>query len=74
MANFDLFTGAAHLRDATEELQLAWQHVTEHWDDSVSQNFCQQHLEPIGPSMKMSLDSIGQIGQFIQQMQRECES
>jgi hypothetical protein len=74
MATFDLFTGAAHMRDATEELLLAWQQTTEHWNDSVSQKFCQQYLEPLGPSMKLSLDSIGQIGQSIQQMQRECES
>ena len=74
MATIDLFTGAAHLRDATEELQSAWQQTTEDWNDPVSRKFCQRYLDPIGPSMKMSLDAIGQMGQMIQQMQRECES
>jgi hypothetical protein len=74
MATFDLLTGAAHLRDATEELQLAWQQTAEQWNDPVSRKFCQQYLEPIGPSVKMSLDAIGQTGHLIQQMQRECES
>ena len=74
MATIDLFTGAAHLRDATEELQLAWQQTAEHWDDPVSRKFCQQYLEPIGPSVKMGLDAIGQMDHLIQQMQRECES
>ena len=74
MASIDLFTGAAHLRDATEELQLSWQQTAAQWDDPVSRKFCQQYLEPLGPCVKMGLDAIGQMSLLIQQMQQECES
>ena len=74
MDTFDLLTGAAHLRDATEQLQLAWRLTAEHWDDPVSRKFCRQFLEPIGPCVKTGLNAIGQMNLLIQQMQQECET
>jgi len=73
MAQFDLYTSTAHIRDAIEELQLAWQQTAEDWNDPVSQKFCQQHLDPLGPVTKTALDAIGQMTQQVRQMQQECE-
>ncbi len=73
MALFDLDTSAAHLRDAIEELQLAWQQTADGWSDTVSRKFCQQHLEPIGPVVKSALDAIGHMTQQVRQMQQELE-
>lgn len=74
MRPWDLDTSAAQLRSAMEDLQIAWQATTDHWQDGVSQKFCEAHLEPIGPALKQSLDAISQMQQLINQMQRECES
>ena len=73
MKPWDLDTGAAQLRDGMEDLQIAWQHTAEVWQDGVSQKFCQTHLEPIGPALKMALDAISRMQQLVNQIQRECE-
>ncbi len=74
MRTWDLDTSAARLRKATENLQLAWEITNEHWHDEVSQKFCEQHLEPIGPAMKLSLDAVGRMQQMLRQIQNDCES
>ena len=74
MRQCDLDTSAAHLRDALEELQIAWRQTEENWQDSVSQKFCQTHLEPIGPAVKKALEAVGQMQQLVNQAYRECES
>lgn len=74
MKRWDLDTSAAHLRDAMEELQASWQQTNEHWQDSVSQQFCEAHLEPLGPAVKRALDASGHMQQILSQAYRDCES
>lgn len=73
MKPWDLDTSAAQLRDALDELQIAWRQTTDDWQDPVSQKFCETHLEPIGPAMKKALDAVGQMQQLVSQMTRDCE-
>ena len=73
MKPWDLETSAAHLRDAMEDLQIAWQDTNESWQDGVSQKFCETHLEPLGPAVKQALDAILRMQQLVNQIQRECE-
>ena len=73
MKPWDLDTGAAQLRDAMDELQIAWQQTAETWHDGVSQKFCQTHLEPVGPAMKQTLDAVLRMQQLLNQIQRDCE-
>jgi len=72
MRPWDLDTSAAQLRDAMEELQQAWQQTDEQWHDAVSQKFCENHLEPIGPALKLALDAVGRMEQLMGQIHREC--
>lgn len=74
MRNWDLYTSAAHLQKATEDLQIAWQQTAEQWQDDVSQSFCERYLEPIGPATKMSLDATSRMRQMLKQIQTECEA
>ena len=74
MRPWDLDTSAAHLRDALDELQIAWRQTGDEWQDPVSQKFNETHLEPIGPALKKALDAVGQVQQLVNQMSRECES
>ncbi|NOZ41530.1 MAG: hypothetical protein GXP24_15075 [Planctomycetes bacterium] len=73
MRPWDFDTSAARMRKATEDLQVAWEQTTEQWHDEVSRKFCEQHLEPIGPAMKLSLDAVGRMQQLMNQIQNECE-
>lgn len=74
MRLWDLDTSAAQLRDALDDLQIAWRETEANWNDSVSHKFCETHLEPIGPALKKSLDAVAQMRQLVDQMSRECES
>ena len=69
----DLHTNAAYIRDAFEDLQKAWLEVSEQWSDGVSRAFCQNHLEPLGPTVKLALDSMQRMGVIVAQMQNECD-
>ena len=44
MRPWDLDTNAAHLRDAMDDLQIAWEHTSESWQDEVSQKFLRKLL------------------------------
>ncbi len=73
MRPWDLNTGAAQLRDAMDDLQIAWQQTSDTWRDQVSEKFCETHLEPIGPAMKRTLDAVARMQQLVNQIQRECD-
>jgi len=73
MRNWDLYTNAARMRKATEELQIAWEQTAELWQDDVSRSFCERYLEPIGPAMKMTLDATNRMRQLLKQIQTDCE-
>lgn len=70
----DLYTSAAHIRDAFDELQTAWQDASAHWNDDVSRRFCENYLEPLGPVVKMALDSMTRMSTLVTQMHNECDS
>ena len=74
MRLWDLETSSAQLRDAMEELQLAWEETREHWDDSVSDRFREEYLEPIAPAMKLALDATARMNNLLAHVYRECES
>ena len=74
MKRWDLDTSAAHLRDAFDELQLAWQQTADLWQDPVSERFCHTHLEPLGPAVKQALEATAKMQQLLGEAYRECES
>lgn len=74
MKPWDLDTSAAQLRDALDELQLAWRQTGDEWQDPVSQKFCETYLDPLGPALKKTLDAVGQMQQLVNLMTRDCES
>ena len=73
MRQTDLHTDAARLRDALKDLQIAWNDVSEHWNDRVSDKFCEEHLEPLGPVFKQSLDAVSRMSQLTDQIRRDCD-
>lgn len=73
MRSADLYTSAAQIRDAFDDLQAAWLEASEQWNDGVSRAFCQNHLEPLGPTVKLALDSMTRLGVVVAHMHAECE-
>lgn len=73
MRQWDLDTSGAQLRDALDELQIAWGHTTESWNDSVSEAYCKKHLELLGPAVKKTLEAAAHMQQLLDQIHRECD-
>lgn len=73
MKKCDLGTGAGRIRHALENLQLSWREIEGEWNDAVSRRFCENHLEPIGPKVKLALDAIERMHLLLTEMQRDCE-
>lgn len=73
MRSSDFHTSASQIRDAFEDLQRAWLDASDQWNDGVSRAFCQNHLEPLGPTVKLALDSMTRMGVMVAQMHNDCE-
>jgi hypothetical protein len=73
MKRCDLLTGASRIRHALENLEVVWQQRADSWNDVVSQEFAERHLEPMMPKLKMALDAIGRMQQLMTEVQRDCE-
>lgn len=74
MRKCDLGTGAARIRTAIKNLEAVWNDRRDEWNDSVSEHFCQHHLEPILPQAKLALDAISRMHLLLDEVQRDCES
>lgn len=72
MKSCDLQSGAGRIRRALEHLERAWSEASEQWSDEASRAFAEQHLEPIIPIVKTSLDAIGRMDLLLREAQRDC--
>ena len=73
MKRADLHTGGARLGDGLEQLQVAWQQVTRHWKDESRHHFEEEHLDPIAPTVRMTLDALTRLSDILARAERECE-
>jgi len=74
MHKCDLSTGAARIRHALENLEIAWGETADQWNDAVSRRFSEEHLEPIVPRLKLALDAISRMDLLINEVERDCQS
>jgi len=68
----ELRSSSARIREALDQLNVAWSQTTQKWNDAACHRFEQQHLEPIGPQVRAALDAISHIDQILQRADREC--
>jgi hypothetical protein len=74
MRRSDLSTGAGRIRYALEHLETVWNESSAEWNDVVSRNFQEYHLEPMLPQIKLALDAISRMSLLISEVERDCES
>lgn len=73
MRSCDLYTGANRIRIALERVEQVWDEASEKWNDRVSEKFREQHLDPLAPDVKLTLDAIARMQQVIDRAQRDLE-
>jgi hypothetical protein len=74
MRKCDLATGASRIRHSLERLETVWNESSAEWNDIVSRNFQERHLEPMIPKIKLGLDAISRMSHLINEVERDCES
>ena len=68
----DLHTPAAQLTDALVQLDAAWGQVRLSWNDPARHHFEDEHIAPITPTVRMTLDAINRLAEVLGRAEREC--
>ena len=71
MRGFDLSGGASKLALAYKQLDLKWNAATDTWHDATAKTFHKDHLEPIMPEVKQTLEAIGRLAEVLSRAARD---
>lgn len=71
MKHFDLTGGAARMALSLKQLDLKWETVRETWDDATSKGFHKEHIEPLLPDVKMTLEAVGRLAEVLARAARD---
>jgi hypothetical protein len=61
----DLSSGASKMALALKQLLLKWEAARETWDDATSRAFHEEHLAPLTPEVKQTLESVGRLAETL---------
>jgi len=67
----DLSGGAAKLALAVKQLGIKWEAARPTWDDSTAKAFRDRHIDPLGPKVKETLESIGRLAEVLARAARD---
>ena len=65
--------GQGKLTRAVKELQVSWRETQANWHDNVSRRLESDHLEPLAADTRAAIEAIGQMGQSLMSMKKDCE-
>jgi hypothetical protein len=63
--NADLSSGASKMALAIKHLHIKWESAKETWDDGTSRAFHKEHIEPLTPRVKETLEAIGRLAEVL---------
>ncbi|NDC62575.1 MAG: hypothetical protein EBZ59_00985 [Planctomycetia bacterium] len=61
----DLSSGASKMALALKHLKIKWDSATATWNDHTSKAFHEEHIEPLTPSVKETLEAIGRLAEVL---------
>jgi hypothetical protein len=67
----DLSSGASKLANALKQIHLKWDAATETWHDARAKAFHKDHVDPLLPSVKDTLDSLGRLAEVLDRAARD---
>jgi hypothetical protein len=68
----DLVTGAAKLSGSLKNLSLHWDETKEQWQDVACRRFEEDHLAPLEPKIRLTLDAVARLADALERAQRDC--
>ena len=73
MAMGSLIDGSGQLKAAADQLEETWAAARVEWQDAVSRNLDDEHLEPLFTQVRTTLDAIARLNGVLVSACRECE-
>ena len=67
----DLSSGASKIALALKHIDIKWESAKESWNDVTSKAFHKEHLEPLPPSVKETLEAIGRLAEVLARASRD---
>jgi uncharacterized protein YukE len=67
----ELTGGAAKLALALKHLTIKWESARDSWDDATSRAFHDEHLEPLRPKVKETLEAISRLAEVLARAARD---
>jgi hypothetical protein len=67
----DLSSGASKLALALKQLHIKWEAARETWDDATARAFHKEHIEPLPPKVKETLEAIGRLAEVLARATRD---
>ncbi|MFY8221262.1 MAG: hypothetical protein ACOVJ6_05055 [Pirellulales bacterium] len=71
MRHFDLSSGAAKMALALKQLDIKWESAKESWNDSTSKAFHKEHIDPLMPDVKQTLEAVGRLAEVLARAARD---
>jgi hypothetical protein len=71
MRHFDLSSGAAKMALALKQLDIKWDSAKESWNDSTSKAFHKEHIDPLMPDVKQTLEAVGRLAEVLARAARD---
>ncbi|MFM7185916.1 MAG: hypothetical protein ACKO4Z_14275 [Planctomycetota bacterium] len=67
----DLSSGASKLANALKQLNLKWEAATADWHDVRAKSFHKDHIDPLTPSVKETLDALSRLAEVLDRAIRD---
>ena len=71
MKHFDLSSGASIMALALKQLDIKWESAKESWNDGTSKAFHKEHIEPLMPDVKQTLEAVGRLAEVLARAARD---
>jgi hypothetical protein len=67
----DLSSGASKMALSLKQLDLKWESAIDTWNDATSKAFHKEHIEPLMPDVKETLEAIGRLDEVLARAARD---
>ena len=67
----DLSSGASKMAMALKQLLIKWDSTEETWHDATKKAFHKEHIEPLTPDVKQTLEAVGRLAEVLSRSIRD---
>lgn len=67
----DLSSGASKMALSLKQLLIKWESAKDTWDDATSKAFHKEHIEPLTPDVKETLEAFGRLAEVLSRAMRD---